>query len=63
VYRLQATASFGAPNVRRRQEGASTSVVISVKLQKATILTAAGAHIHVVQNDRNWTEGVMVVGR
>ncbi|KIJ99812.1 hypothetical protein K443DRAFT_679702, partial [Laccaria amethystina LaAM-08-1] len=47
---------FGAPNVRRRQEGASTSVVISVKLQKATILTAAGAHIHAVQNDRNWRE-------
>jgi oxalate decarboxylase/phosphoglucose isomerase-like protein (cupin superfamily) len=43
--------------VRRRQEGASTSIVIPVKLQKETILTAAGAHIHAVQNDCNWYQG------
>jgi hypothetical protein len=45
---------------KRMAKSASTSVVILVKLQKATI-TAAGAHIYTVKNNCNWTEGVMVV--
>jgi hypothetical protein len=47
---------------KRMAKSTSTSVVISVKLQKATI-TAAGAHVHTVKNNCNWTKGVTVVGR
>ena len=31
--------------------------------QKAMMIMAAGAHIHVVKNDCNWTTDVMAVGR
>jgi hypothetical protein len=27
------------------------------------MITAAGAHVHAVKNDRNWTEDVTAVGR
>ncbi|KIJ91034.1 hypothetical protein K443DRAFT_686315, partial [Laccaria amethystina LaAM-08-1] len=47
---------------KRMAKSASMSVVISVKLQEATI-TGASAHVHAVKNNRNWTEGVTVVGR
>jgi hypothetical protein len=47
---------------KKMAKSASTSVVISVKLQKAMVM-AAGAHVHAVKNNHNWTEGVTVVGR